>query len=631
MSARWCVEPYTPFQYNLPSCIFQFSFYPVYSMTHHPAEKKPHSLRFIDYIRMLPSSWVFEYFLKNNKARRKILSSTAIQEGVRHFSRAETVRRQFESLDQPERLKCSLTYLQGASGLPAALSGVDHLNDPLVRSFLVYAGLSTGGAVRYFGFPEFEPVLRPFCAKTIAEAGAVHGCLPDEPFTCRGAPAASRQLNDIAVMAVLALHGVLAKKKHGGLTGNALHMITELTHREQDNLLLYCGLLAGILTENADGYSLAADEFEAWLARPAEHRSSEMVRYAVRFAGSWSVELIRETLSFLGGTRMSCRIFPEKDRAEAVSALRGLEWAGIVHLSDAGGETVFGAARENAPAASATERGAVVVLPDFTAVIAQESSPEHLYGFGLIGTLQSFDHVYKGVVDRRILNDSLARGVQAEAVLGRLAAWKAPSNVVATVREWIREFHRLYITGCPVLVVADEKVAFEIGSYGPLRDCLEPEPAHVLFRIRPGAESTVRDILGNIGFDYRMPYSDSVGADKKTDAAAPDAPGETWEPIINVLKESPAPAPQLYGKKYGTGLKSLDLNETMHVIDYAILTGQKLMIDYGGTSLLRKGVYVMTPFSRTGGAEPLMEGALTGGRKKRIHVRKINRIGVVAS
>jgi hypothetical protein len=69
----------------------------------------------------------------------------------------------------------------------------------------------------------------------------------------------------------------------------------------------------------------------------------------------------------------------------------------------------------------------------------------------------------------------------------------------------------------------------------------------------------------------------------------------------------------------------------MHVIDYAILTGQELMIDYSGSPLLRKGVYKTTPFSRTGGAEPLLEGTLTGGRKKRFHVSKIYRIGVGVS
>ena len=596
-------------------------------MIHHPVETKPYQLRFIDYMRMLPSAWVIEHFLNKRDARRKILSSTAIAEGVRHFSTAASVRRQFESLDPHQRLECSLAYLQGASGLPAAQSGVDQLKNPLVRSFLVYAGKNTEGAVRYFGFPEFEPALRPLCAKTIADTGVVRGYQPKAVSAGSGAPACSRQLNDMAIVAVLALQGVLAKKKQGCLTGKSLQTLTGLTQAKQNGiayLLLYCGLQAGVLKENDSGYFLVSEEFEAWLAQPAEQRSAGMVSSAVRFTGSWSVELLRETVRLTGGARLSYRIFPEKDRAAAITALRGLEWAGIVECAGAGGETVFGAAREKTAAVSDAERGTVVVLPDFSAVIAQEASPEHLYGFGLIGTIQSLDHVYKGVIDRGVIKDSLARGVRAEAILGRLDAWRAPSNVVATVREWIREFHRLYITGGPVLVVTDEKVAFEISSYGPLRDCLEPVPAHSLFRIRPGAEAAVKEVLVNIGFDHRMPCSDPAPAGKKV----PEGPGETWEPVVNVSTEAPGPALRLCGKKYGAGLKAFDLNETMHVIDYAILTGQELMIDYDGSPLIRKGVYKSTPFSRTGGAEPFLEATLTGGGKKRFYVSKINRIGV---
>jgi hypothetical protein len=597
-------------------------------MMHRHSEKRPHPLRFIDYIRMLPSSWVFEHFLKTDRARRRILSSNAIQDGVRNFSRAGTVRQQFVSLGPQERLACGLAYLN-PFGVAAGRSGSDHLKNAhdsaLVRSFLVYAGRNAGGVVRYFGFPEFEPALRELCATTIAGAGAVAG-------DTRKA-LVPHQLNDLAVVAVLALHGALAKKKQGGgLTGGALDAIARLTHEGRDcaaDLLVFCGLRAGILSENAGGYSCAAEAFEAWLLKPVDQRLSETVRCAVRYAGSWSLDLLRETFRQANGARLSCSIFPEDDRPAAMTALRRLRWAGIVELSRAGKETVFGAAQEPAPCLPEPEQGAVIVLPDFTAVIAQEARPEDLYGFGLIGTLQSLDQVYRGAVERRVLNDSLAKGVTAGAVLGRLEAWRAPRNVIETVREWIREFQRLYITGCPMLVAADEKVSFEIGAYGPLRGFVEPVPAHTLFRIRPGAEEAVKEILGTIGYDYRMPCRDHVGADENgRGEGAMACDSEKWEPIVGASQETPAAPLELRGKKYGTGLKKFDLNETMHVIDFAILTGQGLVIDYGGSHLIRRGVYAMKPFSRTGGAEPLLEGSLSGGRKKQFHVRKINRIGV---
>jgi hypothetical protein len=600
-------------------------------MTTYCTEKKITSPRFIDYIRMLPSSRVFQHFLKKNDVRRRILSSSAIQDGVRDFSRADALRRQFETLDPARKLACSLVYLQGASGLLASPGGVDHLKDPLVRSFLVYVARNKSGVLRYFGFPEFEAALRTLCADTLVGAGVVRDTMT---MVSKVPLSASQQINDMATVAVLALQGVLAKKKQGGMTRNTLHAIARLTHEGSEcsaNLLIYCGLQTGILRENTMGYSLAGGEFEAWLSRPADIQLAELVRCASTFAGSWCVELLHETLRRSGGSWLSCSIFPEGERTAAVDTFRILRWAGLVELSRTGSETMFGAVREKTAGLPSKKNGAVVVLPDFTAVIAQEATPEHLYDFGHIGALQSLDRVYKGAIDRRILNNSLASGLRADRVFARLAEWQAPANVVATIREWIREFYRLYIAEGQVLVATDEKVAFEIGSYGPLRDYLEPVPAHTLFRIRPGAEAAVREILGNIGYDYRMPCRDRVAVDEKRSMEIAGVLSEAWEPVVTAAGEPPKPALPLRGKKYGTGLKFFDLNEMLHVIDYAILTGQELMIDYGGSPLLRKAVYTMTPLSRTTGAEPVLEGTLNGGRKKKFSICKISRIGVGVS
>jgi hypothetical protein len=601
-----------------------------YLMTPYRFENRSPDIRFDDYIRRFPSSWVFEHFLKKGSARRGILSSSIVQEQVRRFSQAGTLRRQFSSLEPSQGLLCSLAYLQGARGIEAPETGGDRLQDPLIRSLLVYAGRNKkNGSVRYFGFPEFEPALRPLCAEMIARTAG------KKAYGASVAPRQVHGLNDMAAVMTLALQGALEKKKRGGLTREALARIAKLTH-EKSEVCVYCGLQAGILGENEKGYFPVRESVDAWLARPADRRAAEMVRSAVEFAGSWNTELLRETLRRAGGAWVSCAIFPEQERGAAISALRILRWAGLVELSKARGETVFGAVREKTslppPAVSAKMDDAVVMLPDFTAVIAQEALPEHLYGFGLMGTLQSLDRVYKGVVDRRILNDSLAQGVEGDSIIARLSAWRAPANVVATVREWIREFYRLYITEGPMLVATDKKVSFEIGSFEPLRGCLEPLPVHTLFRIRHGSEAAVREILGKMGFDYRMPCRDEAAVEGKSGTGTANSAdrNDGWEPIVRAADEPPKHIFSLRGKKYGTGLKPFDLNETLHVVDYAILTGQDVMIDYGGSPLLRKACYTVTPLSRSSGPEPLLEGTVNGGREKKFYIRKISRIGVGA-
>ena len=354
--------------------------------------------------------------------------------------------------DPGQRIQCSLAYLLGDSGMPAPESCVDHLNDPLVRSFLVYAGRNASGTVRYFGFPEFEPVLWPFCAATIVRAATVK---------TKAAPVSPRPahcFNDIAVLTTLALQGLLEKKKQGGLTRTGLQKIARLTNDESEGtagLLIHCAVQTGILRENERDISRQTENLKSGFLRrrPSCCRAA---RYAAEFAGPWCLELLREALHRAGAAWLSER-FPGKERTAVITTLRIFRWAGLIETAKAGGEIVFGAVREKSPAAPAEKKGAVVVLPDFTAVIAQEAPPEHLYGFGLIGTLQSLDRVYKGAIDRRVLNDSLAMGFQGETILARLTEWQSPANVIATVRESIREFHRLYITEGPILVATDER------------------------------------------------------------------------------------------------------------------------------------------------------------------------------
>jgi hypothetical protein len=182
-----------------------------------------------------------------------------------------------------------------------------------------------------------------------------------------------------------------------------------------------------------------------------------------------------------------------------------------------------------------------------------------------------------------------------------------------------------------MLVTTDEKVSFQIGSYAPLRAYLEPVPAHTLFRIRRGSEEAVKELLATMGFDYRMPSSSIEPDDEERAAVADDATVKAaWEPIVAVPGETQNHGIVLRGKKYGSGLKAFDLNETIHIIDYAVLTGASVVIDYAGSPLVKKGVHSVKPLSCGRGIEPILEGIDGQGRKKQFLIRKIGRIGVDA-
>jgi hypothetical protein len=602
--------------------------------THQKSESASVPLRFDDYLRMLPSSWVFEHFLKKNSGGRRILSSSAVQDRSRQFARAEALLKQFAGLTPELRLQCGLAYLMGGSGC-AAPHGHAGLSDPLVRSFLVYAAKNDEGKTRYFGFNEFEPLLRNAIAETVAAAGrskvkprlaSIHeGCC----------------LNDIAIVAALAAQGALVKKRQGGLVRNALVKIGKLTHggaereneRLADLLVSYC-LQAGLLRENEERYHCVPAAVEQWFAAPAARQRADLVAFACSFAGSWRLELLREALGNSDGTWLSLSVFPENDRTAAAGTLRILHWAGLVESGRAGAETLFRAAAgrpADDPRQTAGMNGpGVVVLPDFSAIISPDAHPERLYRFAKLGVFQSLDRVYKGALDRDMLNDSLAHGLDGETAIGWLTEWRAPPNVLATVREWVREFNRLYISDSPLMVAVDEKVAYQVGAYGPLRELLSPLPAHAVFRIKRGCVDKAKEIIAGMGFDSRMPDPERNRLDEHP--APEKVPGgDAWEPVVKAENDAEANNLKLRSKKYGAGLKALDLNETMHIIDYATLTGARIEFEYTGSPLLKKGVYTVTPLSCTRGSEPMLEAAGEGGRKKHFYVRKISAIGVGAS
>ncbi len=598
---------------------------------------KPNFPSFDAYIRMFPSAWLFDHFLEPGRDTRKILSSNALADRVAAFSEPAGLQRRFMELTEAEKRLCALAYLFGESGLPVPEKS-DYLSDPAILSFLVYAARDSAGAVRYFGFAEFEPSLRPLMAQTLLDA--------EPPREVVEATASSRPehcLIDITAVMVLALQGVLDKKKQGGLTKNSLLKIGRLTHdtfpgfsvQDRADCMTRYAQSSGMIVENETGFRCRGGVVEEWLSRSPESRIGELSRFIVGYAGGWSMELLA-AICRAGERWLPLALFPEQARQEALKTLLTLQWAGIVDCAGAGDEIFFGAQRcgeaalphpgesESGRPAAQTGAPAIVVMPDFAAVLPQEISSEELFHFGRVGILHSLDRVYKGAIDRSTLNDSLARGLDGGTILAWLAGWNTPANVVETLREWIREYYRLYIADDPMLITCDEKVTYEIASYEPLAGLVERVPAVAVFRIKPGAGESVRKVLTGMGYDFRMPTPEPP-AQGLPEAPSPSA--RAIDPIVSATGR-PSDTMVLKGKKYGSGLKALDLNETMHIVDYAILTTQEVTIDYSGSPLMKKGLYTFLPVAVSGGAEPLLDGSESGGKKRQFFIRKIVRIGV---
>lgn len=591
---------------------------------------KPQQLNFNDYIKMLPSSWAFEHFINGADVSRKILSSSMVDEAVERFSIPENLNRQFLGLKKEDRLRCSLVYLSGNAGLYQ--STPEGLEDSLVKSFLVYAARSESGEVRLFGFSEFRDKLKKVVLDTILESATVDCGKTSSPFW------SWRMLNDITVIIALAAQKILKKKRSGGLTRASSMQLKKLieggappksekTDYIPKMVIRYCIEKEMLYNSECDFY-VNFSRFNKWLALPVHQRFEDFSEFVFKFTGGWDRSLLEELLCASGDKMISSSVFPLQDRSSVHLTLRALRFAGFLEIKRKGDDLLFYPIKR-LEQKDLTQESKVIILPDFSALFPQEIDTEQIYRFSRIAKLTVLDKVYKGKIEKAVLSDSISAGVSGDMVLEWLEQWSAPANVVETVREWIREIYRLFISEQSFLVSNDKKVTEQICSYEPLVNLIEPVSAHKVFRIKKGNEDFVKEILKTLGFDYRMPGQElDLYSDGQSEIE--NAEEKKWVPLTDTAADEVKDTAGMRGTKYGAELKELDLSEIIHVVDYAILTGQPLIFDYEGSPYVKEAVYTVIPVDCQKGIDPILEGIVQKTRSKRqFYIKKIRKIGVL--
>ena len=89
-------------------------------------------------------------------------------------------------------------------------------------------------------------------------------------------------------------------------------------------------------------------------------------------------------------------------------------------------------------------------------------------------------------------------------------------------------------------------------------------------------------------------------------------------------------ARQVRSSKYSADLKKLDGPDLIQVIDYAVLMGEHLRIEYGGSLGVKSGIYAVNPKAKTRGALASLEGEdVRTGVLKKFMLDRIIRIAVI--
>jgi hypothetical protein len=592
---------------------------------------------FEEYLTLLPAEVLFKHFLSRFGQKRKILSSSLMKDAAKQISSEKSLRTRFEGLSRESRLTCGLAYLFGKRGVPAP--GLRSFDDELLSSFLVFAGRDAEGRTCYYPFEEFEPKLAPLCAEVLVETARAEGpkeAAPLPQWYC---------LSDVIICVHLASLGMLEKTKKGTFSKAAeqalkkfLHAAHELPQMEsRDGVFGECvSLLLGyavsreLLVLDDDAYRTDPRKMLAWLALPLDERYADFCGFAFEFVPLWSPLLLQKIFERPARTWLSTHAFPEPVKTDAAAAAAMLRYCGYCDARKAERGLLFTMAerRDAASLARGLPAGRIMLLPDFSAVLSQEVLPEELFWFLRVGALVSFDRVYKGAIRRDIINNSLSEGADEKKLVEWLVSWNAPHNVVETVKEWIREFSRIYLTTNATVVSLDEKATRQIMAYEPLKKLVTPAQPHAVFTVRRGHEEEAKRILLTMGFDPRTPGESAFEKRPSAIEFAPDAaPAVT--PVVSFEAGDGGAVRPVKAGKYGEKLKELDMSDLIHVVDYAVLMGKALTVDYLGSPHVKKGVHIVSPLAVHKSGEPFFEAEARAGKSKRkFLLKRVHRIGV---
>jgi hypothetical protein len=591
------------------------------------------TFNFSEYLSRLPGSFVYERFLKRSGPERKIVSASTIQDIKTAFATDKNLKEAFSKLSKEAQCAVSLAYLFGEQGVPCLSLGRNlpksggkseknnappretgiafpGFDEECIGSFLVYAAQDSQGARFYVGFDEFEPKLRGLLCRAIVEMARTTSekdTHPALPGLC---------VNDISAIVSLAAQGKLAKIKNGHFSKASEQYTGKLLHgchapfdwvAGQTRPAAFAFEYAyrrGLLSFRDDRYVPDHGRMCAWISRPLQELHADVVDFALSYLPVWRKTMIDEIGSLRDNPWLSSMAFGP-DLSNRVSRdIKVLAYFGLVECQKIPGDLLFRASRPGGPGKTAAGKPRlsprVMILPDFTALLPQEIAPDELYWFSRIGHLNSLDKVYKGTIAREVILDSLSAGIDGASMLDLLRRWQASANIMETVREWIREFSQVFMETGAIVVSAEEKVTKRLNSFGPLSAFLEPVRGHCVFRVAKGKEDLVAGLLTNMGFDHRPPMvlrQEKTGDHRTASELVIESSAGAVDlsPIVNFEITPEAPPLVLQQGKYSSQLKALEITELMHVIEYSLLMGNRLRIEYAGSPGIRKGIYQVRP------------------------------------
>lgn len=592
---------------------------------------KRYSLR--DYLESLSAELVLERFYKDKNEKRNILSSKMMSKIISESTLASSVKLRFEQLSAEAQRITLLTYLCGSGGIKLSLDKI--IREELQNSFLIYLMSDEDENNYLYGFSDLDKHFEQEFLSDYVTAFAVEKEGIQTPFY------KYRALNDLIAVLNVAARNELKLKKNGELTLAATNELKKITHISVDALyftkknsvllfvykfLVHFAFEHGLLYREDNILRVSNNKVLQWLSQNVVEINEALLRAAIDYCGRWNVTLLENVLK-------SFRQFEFSNNPDVLYALQLLYFTGVVGASKIDKKINITLNDDLWEADNEDKAGSILFMPDFSVMISQTISPALLFQVSRIGSLVKLDKVYKGKLDKGSLSDSLSGGLDGREIVSFLEKWRAPSNVIITVQEWVNEFHRISIDDGKFIFVSDKETVNSIGSHPQLSQYIEEMETVKVFRIKPGYESRVMNTLDSFGFDIRS-HKSKEPETKEPDPLLPkmDRHSVNLKLVSDFKAKVSEDTSTNYssGGKYSNTLKKLSHHDTVQVIDYAMLMDSDLMIDYKGSTGVKKGMYTGSPLKITGPNGSLLELTESdSGKKVALVIEDIYRIAVL--
>jgi hypothetical protein len=444
-------------------------------------------INFRNYIKQLPSNTVLEYLSSENTP--KILTNGVYEKISETFCTIERISDVCEKTCADTKNELIHIYLYGNFGKKAINAKI---KSEILRTFLVFEGAGENESL-LFGFPDLaEIIAKIFSKQVIIEEKGSDGRLP---FF-------GTFFNDFVIILDM------LRSNDGKICNNGAYSqrFTELIKERCGIGKLFenhCDLVKiidlVITVSQSCGASFSRNSGNITLLSNLEELLAEIIKTAknpheiLRFSKIIDFSFLEMLVSNCENTVKFDEKFIENIADGIDFSLKIFHWFGLAEYF---GKNTF---RIRKTAKIQYQNGHI--LNDFNIYIPIETNPLHLGRILCCVKIIGVDVIYRGKIDKKRVEESLAVGVSENEIIEILQIWDAPVAVKESIAEWSYSFNRAF-SDLPYIAFRND-VAASIAQYCDLKGKITPIDGYTFFAVKNGEEKSVIETLEKFGFDLR--------------------------------------------------------------------------------------------------------------------------------